>query len=153
MTNEGNGGWWGYTIVGAQTANVIFNNNAAPQTADLLAVGGEVWYDNGWVSKPAGFVRQATEVSVVEEATPEVSIYPNPAKNSVFVQLKNYPETEVRVRMFDLSGKEVLTENQTWFGEAMEIQRKGSVSKGLHLVQVQNPATGKLIFSTKVMFE
>lgn len=153
MTSEGNGGWYGYTIVGAQTANVIFNNNAAPQTADLLAVTGEVWYDNGWVPKPAGWVRMATEASVVEETTPEISCYPNPAKNALFVQLKNYNSTEVRIRMFDLNGREVLAENRPFYGDAIEVQRNPSVSRGLHLIQVQNPVNGAVMFSTKVMFE
>ncbi|MFM7710175.1 MAG: starch-binding protein [Ferruginibacter sp.] len=49
MTSEGNN-WWLYEIPTAQCANLVLNNNASPQTADLLNVCGEVWYDNGWIS-------------------------------------------------------------------------------------------------------
>jgi len=50
MTDEGNN-WYGFTITGANCANVIMNNNASPQSADLLNVCGEQWYDNGWLSQ------------------------------------------------------------------------------------------------------
>lgn len=50
MTDEGNG-WYVFTISGAKCANIIFNNNSAPQTADLLNICGEQWFDNGWLSQ------------------------------------------------------------------------------------------------------
>lgn len=49
MTDAGNG-WFTFTIAGANCANIIFNNNSSPQTADLLNICGELWYDNGWLS-------------------------------------------------------------------------------------------------------
>ncbi|MFN4006181.1 MAG: starch-binding protein [Chitinophagaceae bacterium] len=52
MTSEGNG-WFLYTVTGANCANIIFNNNSAPQTPDLLDVCGEQWYDAGWLSTMA----------------------------------------------------------------------------------------------------
>lgn len=45
MTSEGNG-WYKYTIVGANSGNVIFNNNSAPQTSDLTR-SSEGWYKDG----------------------------------------------------------------------------------------------------------
>ncbi len=50
MTDEGNG-WWVHTIAGAKCANIIFNNNSSPQTADLTNICGEQWFDNGWLSQ------------------------------------------------------------------------------------------------------
>jgi hypothetical protein len=50
MNDEGLG-WYGITIPGANCANIIFNNNATPQTADLMNVCGEQWFDNGWLSQ------------------------------------------------------------------------------------------------------
>jgi PKD repeat protein len=50
MTDEGFG-WYGITLSGAKCANVIFNNNSNPQTADLVNICGEQWFDNGWLSQ------------------------------------------------------------------------------------------------------
>lgn len=50
MTDEGNG-WFIYAINGAKCANIIFNNNSAPQTADQVNICGEQWFDNGWLSQ------------------------------------------------------------------------------------------------------
>nr|MCU0388760.1 starch-binding protein [Chitinophagaceae bacterium] len=50
MADEGNG-WFVYTISGAKCANIIFNNNSSPQTADLMNICGEQWFDNGWLSQ------------------------------------------------------------------------------------------------------
>lgn len=50
MTDEGNG-WFVFTINGAKCANIIFNNNSTPQTADLVNICGEQWFDNGWLSQ------------------------------------------------------------------------------------------------------
>ncbi len=47
MTDEGNG-WFVYTIVGATSASIVFNNDPSPQTGDLSR-NKEGWYkDNVW---------------------------------------------------------------------------------------------------------
>ena len=44
MTDEGNG-YFGYTIPNATSSNIIFNNDASPQTVDLSrTASGEYWY-------------------------------------------------------------------------------------------------------------
>lgn len=50
MTDEGDG-WYVFTINGAKCANIIFNNSSTPQTADLINICGEQWFDNGWLSQ------------------------------------------------------------------------------------------------------
>jgi glycosidase len=54
MTNEGNG-WFVYTIVGATSASIVFNNDPSPQTGDLSR-NKEGWYKDGvWSdSNPEG---------------------------------------------------------------------------------------------------
>ena len=50
MTAETNG-WYTYTITGAASASIIFNNKGTPQTADLTR-NKEGWYMNGvWYDK------------------------------------------------------------------------------------------------------
>ena len=55
MTSEGNN-WYSYTLEGATSANIIFNNNGGNQTSDLENVKeGEYWYKEGkWVDDPSG---------------------------------------------------------------------------------------------------
>jgi alpha-amylase len=45
MVAEGSG-WYGYTIAGATSASLLFDNNPSPQTADLTRAS-EGWYDSG----------------------------------------------------------------------------------------------------------
>ena len=53
MINENNG-WYKYTLAGDTCTSLIFNNNSAPQTANLSHCG-DGWYDGtipAWVSNP-----------------------------------------------------------------------------------------------------
>ncbi|GAB4335097.1 MAG: hypothetical protein OHK0038_12580 [Flammeovirgaceae bacterium] len=58
MTNEGNG--WYKTQIQGDCANVIFSCNGANQTADLINICGEKWYDNGWVAPPVADTQAPT---------------------------------------------------------------------------------------------
>ncbi len=53
MVSEGNG-WYKYIITGDTCSSLIFNNNSAPQTANLSHCG-DGWYDGtipAWISNP-----------------------------------------------------------------------------------------------------
>jgi hypothetical protein len=56
MKDDGNG-WYSYTIVGAECANIVFNNNnQGKQTGDLKRCG-EGWYaDGAWFDQMPGSV-------------------------------------------------------------------------------------------------
>jgi hypothetical protein len=63
----------------------------------------------------------------------ELSIYPNPVKSELHIDMEI--ATELKVNIFDVSGKLVLVE--TVQGQANTIQLKG-LSKGIYLVNVQS---------------
>jgi len=69
MTDEGNG-WFVYTIPGATSASIVFNNDPSPQTGDLSR-NKEGWYKNGvWTdSNPEG------PQKVVVTANPQPGTY------------------------------------------------------------------------------
>ena len=79
MISEGNG-WWKYTITGASCANIVVNNNTSPQTADLLNVCGEKWYDNGFVNQPAARPYRAN--TQIQE---KLMVYPNPVSKQLVI--------------------------------------------------------------------
>lgn len=137
MTNEGNGGWWGYTITGALTSNVIFNNSNAPQTADLTGVTGEVWYDNGWVAKPAGWVRQAVAGNDEDQAL-SWSVYPNPVRNELNISLTGADGNAHQVVLYSTSGKEVARWELAPDVETQTLPRPEALASGLYLLRVSD---------------
>jgi hypothetical protein len=66
---------------------------------------------------------------------PEVSLFPNPANNMVQVELKNMPNENSRVSVFDIYGKKLfnLSTNQTIFEFDVS-----TFNKGIYVVKVQN---------------
>ena len=51
MTSEGNG-WYSYTLNGATSTNLIFNNGSGSKTADLSITSGTWYYsNNAWTDK------------------------------------------------------------------------------------------------------
>jgi len=154
MTAEATAGWYRYTITGAQTANVIFNNNSSPQTADLMAVTGEVWYDNGWVAKPAGFVRMADNAVLAEESAPSsYSVYPNPVNRSFFLQTNQKTDGDQWVRIFNSAGVEVYRQPVDLSETAVEIQRVPDIKAGLHFVQILDTEGKQVLHSSKIIFQ
>ncbi|HOY97743.1 MAG TPA: starch-binding protein, partial [Catalimonadaceae bacterium] len=153
-TAEATAGWYRYTITGAQTANVIFNNNSSPQTADLMAVTGEVWYDNGWVAKPAGFVRMADNAILADESEPtSYSVYPNPVSRSFFLQTNQKTDGDQWVRIFNSAGVEVYRQPVDLSETAVEIQRVPDIKAGLHFIQILDTEGKQVLHSSKIIFQ
>jgi len=91
MTSESNN-WYGYTLEGTSSANVIFTNGSGKQTADLYRVKGEWWYKNDtWYSsnpeeeetttKQEETTTKQEETTTVEETTT--------AANKIIVHFKS----------------------------------------------------------------
>lgn len=154
MTAEATAGWFRYTITGAQTANIIFNNNASPQTADLTNVSGEVWYDNGWVAKPAGFVRMADNAVLAEESAPSsYSVYPNPVNGSFYLQSNHVSDGAQWVRIFNSAGVEVYRQQVDFAETSVEIQRVQEIKAGLHFIQILDTEGKQVLHSSKIIFQ
>ncbi|HUN23002.1 MAG TPA: alpha-amylase family glycosyl hydrolase [Anaerolineales bacterium] len=87
MTTEANG-WWGYTISGQTSINLIFNNGSGGtgnQTSDLSRTTGEWWYfNNQWYSTnpettPTAVPPTATPCVVLPTNTPTASATSGPS--------------------------------------------------------------------------
>lgn len=153
MTSEGNG-WWVYTIMGANTANVIFNNNSSPQTADLLGISGEVWYDNGWIPKPAGFGRLAfSEKSETNEET-SFDLFPNPVRNLLTLRLDRSNLTiPYQIDLFNTAGQKVFSGLMEAGTATLDIHRNSDWKNGLYLYKIRASGSGNLQKSGKLIFE
>jgi len=82
------------------TAEGVFINNALVTVADLEADNGVVHVINA-VLVPEGVL----STSDLSEAFPGVSVYPNPASSSLFVDLMSVNKPIQRVRMLDVTGR------------------------------------------------
>jgi len=133
MADEGNG-WWRYTVKGATCGNIIFNNNSAPQTADLLNVCGEKWYDNGFVNPPAARPAPAPATLQVNE---KFAIYPNPVSKQIIVRLGITKPTRVSTVLYDLAGRIIYKIPASIFqpgNQQLIIQRK-NISNGTYVIE------------------
>lgn len=147
-------GWFGYTIVGANTANVIFNNNSSPQTVDLVGISGEVWYDNGWVPKPAEFGRKAFAETRDSERENGFDLFPNPAQSLVTVQMEGMESSRhFKVELFNSAGQKVFSGSIEAGSKSLEIHRSSYWKNGLYLYQIRETGSGKLQKSGKLIFD
>lgn len=126
MVSEGNG-WWKYTLNGANCANIIFNNNTSPQTADLYRCG-DGWYDNGWTTFSA--------VSARSIAAPTFRVYPNPAKDYVQVQIPlSYNSNPIEISVYDVVGKQLI-KMQT--NAAVQKVFVGKLAAGVYTISISS---------------
>ena len=96
MQNDGNG-WYSYTFVGADCANFIFSNNGASQTADLFSC------EEYWLEDSANMTT-STNTNLQHNGW---SVSPNPASDQLSISIKLQEESEVNIRVYDVSGREV----------------------------------------------
>jgi hypothetical protein len=135
MADEGNG-WWKYTIAGASCANIVFNNNTAPQTADLLNVCGEKWYDNGFVSQPAA---RPAHALVAEALNEKFIVYPNPVSKELVIAFGITKPEKTFVVLYDIAGRVIYkTKEQTLLpgNQKLFIQRN-NITKGTYVVETR----------------
>ena len=115
--------------------NNLFRNNAGVQYPYPIGDVGEMttsyfgdsyyYYFYNWKIQKESFECVSGRVPVtvgvtpvdIEDQTPDLIVYPNPARNEVFVFLKNTGPASGNLRLFDSTGKEISTEqaveNQT----------------------------------------
>ena len=87
--------------------------------------------------------------NVVAEISKEIfSISPNPAKNQVFINLKDKTTSySVQYRITDLQGKELIPFTALQTGKAIDVSR---LSNGIYLIQVQ---TQGQIYTQKLLIQ
>ena len=140
MTDNDGDGWFKYTLVGATCANVIFSNNGSPQTNDLN-ICGTGYYDNGWVSAPAGvktaegITGMANVSSILQEP------YPNPFSDQIRFRLSE-TNTEVIVKITSLQGAVVY--NSGHLSENGEIHIDLDIPTGIYLMNIKTGSESKV---------
>lgn len=149
MTDEGNG-WFGYTITGAQTSSIIFNNNGSPQTADLTGVTGEVWYDNGFVSKPANWREE--QITGLGDTALAVGfrLLPNPAGDFFALEATAHEGKVLGWQLFDMLGRQLAQGTGKVMAGRMPLQRPAGLPKGVYLLRISD---GRPLQALRLMFE
>lgn len=77
-------------------------------------------------------------VTAVEEDLEEIRIYPNPAHESLYIELNGFSDKDFLVKMFTVSGKQVLNVNSiTAHKNVLKIDLRG-LSSGIYLLKIQH---------------
>lgn len=123
-----------FNLVDASLDNINIGYQSAPAVSSLMPDnrlvlmlgnkrGGLGLYKSGFVS----------EVGVEEIDILDFSIYPNPAQNSVFINVENAFNNPVKIEITDLTGRVIYNQNLT--SNQTEINTS-SFSNGLYLINL-----------------
>ena len=122
MKSEGDK-WYGFTIAGAKSASIIFNNGSSnQQTKDLSRTAGEWWYVDGtWYDRNP----EEPETPPVEETSSETTAPEGetPSFNGVKVHFKStwggakiyYWSATPSLKTVDWPGTEMAKEGDNWY--------------------------------------
>lgn len=136
MTDEGNG-WWKYTLAGVSCSNLIFSNNGSPQTADLYRCG-DGWYDNGWVPAPTAKATLQQPLLTTQKGV-AFNMFPNPARQQVYVYSTTAKPGMYTIYLKDLSGKTVYTTKaDISTATPALVQLNNTLAPGMYMIQMVN---------------
>lgn len=141
-----------YTWTAPQSIHLNSNSLANP-TFTAPKVGKDTSYtfslvvNDGTVNSPANqvtvFVKMVSGIDLIENNS-DVQIYPNPAKDFVFIQFRDQPVEKSRITVFDVFGK-VIYYSET-INKEVRLDLKGNAA-GLYFVRVdqKTPKTYKVV--------
>lgn len=89
-------------------------------------------------------IQNATTSGIQDVNAAQVNLYPNPAENSILLDLSRISETGLRVRILDLTGRTVLDENGIAGGYQYEYNLS-TLSSGSYLLEVTGAHTQKVL--------
>ena len=135
--DEGNG-WYSYTFDPAiTTVNVVFNNNASPQTVDITNITASVCYEENGLDGNKLKVKQAEcqNNTSIENPGGQLSmvVYPLPVCEQCVISLPNTGDHSYTLFIYDLSGKKIMSEQFT--GSDYILQRK-NLNSGIYVLEV-----------------
>ena len=99
-----------------------------------------------WHTVDTGFLELHVSTQGPESAVPGIKVYPNPATETVWLELPGTPAAKGLVRLFDPMGKVML--EKTVNGPVVEI-RRGLLPAGVYFVEWRNGGAyvkGKILF-------
>jgi glycosidase len=139
-------GWYEFMFNGTSCTNLIFSNNGASQTADLsrCSVG---WYTNGaWSNTaPTGApTSRETDEELFENeglAFDLMQNYPNPFKGTTTFQFSLEEDTEVSLKVYNLTGAEVanVVEEKLERGMHLLEWNANNVEEGIYIYRLVTP--------------
>ena len=126
MQNEGNG-WYSFYFDGVLSTNLIFNNNASPQTADLSRNREGWYYDGVWYN-------EKPEIPVVnalykDELERNLKIFPNPSTDEVNISYKLPKSGNTSITICTMKGQELAVVYPAVLMQAGEHQLKIDLTK------------------------
>lgn len=103
---------------------------------DIIHNNANIYFDfNAPIATNTVATALVNPLSVIENNTLDFSIYPNPASEKATIQFINILENEVSISVFDLQGKEILTEK----GNIVNNQSTISITKlqsGMYFIKI-----------------
>ena len=107
--------------------HVLLRKKIYPPTRDSL---------NNAIIKAGGIYVGTKEKGENPNLSPE--IYPNPASEKVFVNLNNSINTDVKIVIYDITGKIVYSKNKTFNTNRSQINiNTGSLKNGLYFIKTE----------------
>jgi hypothetical protein len=134
------------------SASWRFEEGADTVASDLSMNGNDATVRNGanW-SEDAPSIACSTTGIFEDRIVKGIRVYPNPAKNDIFVEIDPANEVQItQVRISDLLGRELISAPLT--GDHMQIRLGSRISGGLHLVNFYD-AQGQLLGTKKIVVE
>jgi hypothetical protein len=132
------------------------NSSAAESAKGILTLVKGNYYDvyieratsTGGLGK-AGKITATAPENAKQNTNSALTVYPNPAQNSIFVKcnLNNITENTT-VSLLDITGKVILTKKATLTNEVLEIETQ-TLKDGFYFVQLNNTTleTKKIIIT------
>ncbi len=149
MKDDGDG-WYSYTLAGITCVNIVFNNNASPQTGDLSRCG-DGWYANGtWTDqKPAARLAADGKQNAIDGVTLSQN-RPNPVDRTTTISFTLPAAQQVALKVYDGFGKEVSTLAQGEFAQgahSVTMETRG-LRAGVYLYRL---TTGGQVLTRKLV--
>ncbi|WP_282086456.1 starch-binding protein [Aquimarina algiphila] len=99
MTDNGDG-WYSYSFANTSCANMIFSNNGASQTSDLLRCKNGWYYNGTWYDNKPNRNKLDTSIS-----SSQITISPNPInENSIIQWYTKNNDNKIKIEIIDVYG-------------------------------------------------
>ncbi|UEG50174.1 T9SS type A sorting domain-containing protein [Ferruginibacter lapsinanis] len=147
-----------YSSNGTTQVGISQNSGTTAETINYTAAAGTYYvrvygYNSAYSASVCYTLKVATGTAskvvsdfvTVNKNKQLVEIYPNPARNTVNVNLTGY-EGASEIRLFDINGRQVLTKKTALINSQIDIS---TLPKGVYLVKIMNGKT--TISSTKIV--
>jgi len=150
-TNEGNG-WYSYVFDQLVTSvNVVFNNNATPQSVDITNITSSICYEENGLNNGNLNVQQVEcSGSTSIGSNPvrlDMIVYPSPMQEQCMISLPNTGDHSYTLFVYNLSGKKVVSER---FKGSDYLLQRNNLNSGIYILEVI-PENGAQVFKSKLV--